>query len=191
MEGAVEPLLERGIHLVDHLENALELEPGADGLQAVEGILLVDHDREGLPAVHDHGGTDTLGGMLAGDEMTLDEHLLFQRGEVLRIDGKGIAHFREGLDLGLDRFEDLQALMLFRPTGKGEILDVAREAHAAADDDLVVRDFAPHPFTGAIEDIVNGHGATPRRGAGSGRAGWRRTRNPPGTRLSSSHVARS
>ena len=96
MKGEIQPLLERGVHLVDHLENVLELKPRPDGLHP-QMILLVDHDRERLPAIHHHRRAHALGGVLAGDEVALDQDLLFQRGEILRIDRKCVAHFRQAL----------------------------------------------------------------------------------------------
>ena len=58
-------------------------------------ILLVDHDLRRLLAVDDHGAPGVLGGLLAGDEVALDQHLLFQRGKLLHVLGERILHLRQ------------------------------------------------------------------------------------------------
>ena len=47
-------------------------------------IFFVDHDAERLPAIHDDGAADAFGGMLATNQMPLDQHLFFDRGKVLQ-----------------------------------------------------------------------------------------------------------
>src|SRR4030095_15288262 len=90
--------------------------------------------------------------------MTLNEDLLFERGEILRIDRVCIGHFRQVFDTGFDRLEDLDALAALCPAGKREIAKIAGEPNAAGDDDLLMRPLAVEPFAGAEKDIVNGHG---------------------------------
>ena len=85
--GEVEFAFERAVHFVDQLEGAFQLQAGADRLHA-QMILLVDHDAERLLAIHDHRAADALGGVLAADEMALDEHLFFERGKILQQLGK-------------------------------------------------------------------------------------------------------
>ena len=46
-------------------------------------ILFVDHDAQGLAAIHDHGAAHAFRGVLAADQMAFDEHLFFERGKVL------------------------------------------------------------------------------------------------------------
>ena len=55
------------------------MQPRTDRLHA-QVILLVDHNAEGLLAIHDHGAADAFGGVLAADEMALDQDLLLERG---------------------------------------------------------------------------------------------------------------
>ena len=47
-------------------------------------IFLVDHDAERLPAIHDDCAACTFGGVLAADQMPLDQHLFLQSGKVLQ-----------------------------------------------------------------------------------------------------------
>ena len=122
-------------------------------------ILLVDHDAERLPPIHDDGAADALRRVLATDQMPLDQHLLFQRGQILQHFRKGILHFRQLFDARLDQLEDRRALGLFRPAGKGAVPQVARQADAAADDDLMMRPFAAQPFAAGRHDIGKFHGS--------------------------------
>ena len=121
-------------------------------------ILLVDHDAQRLLAVHDDRAADALGGVLAADEVPLDEHLFFQRGELLEVFGEGVVHLRQRLDLGLELFEDGDAVGLLGPAGEGQVAQVAREPHAAADDDVVVRAVGAQPLAGAGDETGKFHG---------------------------------
>ena len=120
-------------------------------------VLLVDHDAERLLAIHDHRAADAFGRVLATDEMTFHEHLLLERGKILEQLRKGILHFRKRFHLRLDLLEDLGAFGLFRPAGKGALAQIARQPHATADDDLVMRAFAAQPFPGARHDLGKLH----------------------------------
>ena len=51
-------------------------------------IFLVNHDAERLLAIHDHRAANAFGGVLATDEMALDQHLFFERGKILKQLGK-------------------------------------------------------------------------------------------------------
>src|SRR6185295_18741720 len=101
-----------------------------------------------LLSIHDDGGADAFRRVFAGNKVALNEYLLFQRGEILRIDRVRVSHFRERFDLRLDGIEYLEPLGLFRPTGESETAQIPRESHAAADDHLMVRAFAAQPFAG-------------------------------------------
>ena len=54
-----------------------QLQAGADRLHA-QMIFFIDHDAERLPPIHDNRAADTLGRVLATDEMALDQHLFVQ-----------------------------------------------------------------------------------------------------------------
>ena len=128
----------------------------------------------------DHAAAGVLGGVLAADEVVLDEHLLFQRGEILHRLGEGVLHLRQFVDARLDLLEDLRALGLLRPAGEGVVAEVAREAHAAGDDDLMMRAVAAQPVARDVRrtlSIFIGHAGVSRlvRGLellGSGREIW-------------------
>ena len=155
--GEIEFRLERAVHFIDELERALQLQTRADRLHP-QVIFLVDHDAQRLPAIHDHGAAHALRRMFAADEVALDQYLLLQRGKVLQQFRKRILHLGQLLDARLDQLENLRPLRFLRPTGKGPLLEVPRQAHAAADHDLMMRPFAAQPFAAGRHDVGKFHG---------------------------------
>ena len=136
-EGEIELLLHLGVELVDGLEQRLELQPGAQRLDA-EVVLLVDHDAERAALGNDEAAAGVLRGVLAADEMLLDEHLLFQRREVLhRVVDDRILHLRQLGHGRLHEGQHLLALGLLGPARERVMIHVAREAQAAAENDAV------------------------------------------------------
>ena len=81
-------------------------------------VLLVDHDAEGLLLIDHDRASRTFGCVFAADEVALDEHLLFQRGKLLKIGGERVVHLRKGFHLWFDQLQDLQAVVLLCPAGK-------------------------------------------------------------------------
>jgi hypothetical protein len=143
--GEIQFSFQRAVHFIDQLKCALQLQAGANRLHP-QMVFLVDHDAQGLPAVHDHRAPDALRRMLAADQMALDQHLLFQCGKVLQQFGKGILHLRQFFDTRLDQLENLRSLGFLRPAGKCALLEIPGEANAAANDDLMMRPLAAQPF---------------------------------------------
>jgi hypothetical protein len=76
-EGVVEVLLEGGVELVDRGPDFLELEAGAQDLDA-EVVLLVDHDDAGLILADDQARAGLGMAELAADEVALHQDLLLQ-----------------------------------------------------------------------------------------------------------------
>src|SRR6476646_12021921 len=74
IEGEVEFAFKRGVDLIDQLECLFQLKTRTNGLHP-EMIFFVDHHTERLPPIHHHRTACTLRGMLATDQMALDEHL--------------------------------------------------------------------------------------------------------------------
>ena len=156
-EGEVEFLLQLRVELVDGLEQRLELQAGAQRLDA-EVVLLVDHDAERAVLADDEAAAGVLGGVLAADEVLLDEDLLFERREVLhRVVDDGVLHLGQLGHGGLDEGEHLLALGLLGPAGKGVMIEVAGEAQAAAEHDAVAAVLASNPFARGLEQILNFH----------------------------------
>ena len=86
----------------------------------------------------DEAAAGVLRGVLAADEVLLHEHLLFQRREVLhRVVDDRVLHLRQLGHGGLHHGEHLLALGLLGPAGKGMMIEVAREAQAAAENDAI------------------------------------------------------
>ena len=129
-EGEFQTLLELGVHAVDHFKNIVELQTATDRLHA-EVVLLVDHHAERLWRVHHHGTAHALSGVLATDEMPLDEDLFFQRRKSLEIFGVGLRHLGQMLHGLLDEVHDIQTLGFFCPAREGLVAQVAGQANAA------------------------------------------------------------
>ena len=70
------------VNLVDELKCLFQLKTRTNRLHP-EMIFLVDHDAERLPPIHHHRAAGALRGMLATDQVALDQHLLVQRRQVL------------------------------------------------------------------------------------------------------------
>src|ERR1700730_17098603 len=81
--GEIELRFERAVYFVDELERALQLQTGPDRLHP-QMIFFIHHDAQGLAAIHDDRAADTLRGVLAADEMALDEDLLLEGRKVLQ-----------------------------------------------------------------------------------------------------------
>ena len=120
-------------------------------------ILFVDHHAEGFLAVQHQAAADAFGGVFAADEMALDQNLLVQRGQIVHRLGERILHFRQAFDRRANRFQDFDALGLFRPAGKRGVPHVARQPHAARHHDAVVRPLAARGFGRWNEKFMQVH----------------------------------
>src|SRR5258708_25789197 len=87
----IEFAFERTVDLIDELERAFQLQPRANRLHP-QMVLFVDHDAERLATIHDNRAADTFGGVLATDEMSLDEHLFLHGRKILQQLRKRILH---------------------------------------------------------------------------------------------------
>ncbi len=79
---------------------------------------IIDHDTDGLLAIHHRRATRALGGVLATDQVAFDENLLFDRRQVGHLFGKGVAHLGELLDRRTDLGEQIDAVVFLCPTRK-------------------------------------------------------------------------
>src|SRR5438067_459267 len=82
MKRDIELRFERAVDLVHHFKNGFELQSRPDRLHP-QMIFLIDHNAHGLFPVHHDRAAEAFRGVLAADQMPLDEHLLFERGQVL------------------------------------------------------------------------------------------------------------
>ena len=126
-EGVGEFLFEFGIDLIDEGEGAAEVEAGADALDA-EVVLLIDHDGDGLFAVHHDAAAGGAGGVFATDEVAFDEDLLADLRQVDVFVAEAILHFGEGFDDGPDIGEEVDALLFLGEAGEGIVFEVPGEA---------------------------------------------------------------
>ena len=156
-ESEVESFFQLGIELVDRLEQRLEVGAGAERLDA-EMVLFVDHHAQSAVLADDEAAAGVLGGMLAADEVLLDEHLLFQRREVLhRVVDDGFLHLGEIGHGGLHKGEHLFPFGLFGPAREGVMVHVAGKAQPAAEHDAVAAILASNPFARGFEQILYFH----------------------------------
>ena len=193
IEGEFERVFQLGVEFRERVEGGGELEARADGLHA-EVILLVEHEAEGLAAFDHGGGAVATGGVFAGDEVALDQHLFLHRAEVAEFLGKRVLHRRQGFDGRAHQFERGGALFAFRPTGKRMAAEVAGQADARGQHGTMLRLPAGHPIGGVFDEGGEAHhGADCRTGSGrSASAGvWSGTWSSPRLRISSRMPAAS
>ena len=79
----LELVLQRGVDLIEKFKSLFQLQTRAHRLHP-QMIFFIDHDAERLPPIHDHCAAGAFGRMLAADQMTFDQHLFLQSGEVLQ-----------------------------------------------------------------------------------------------------------
>src|SRR5215831_5227913 len=127
------------------LASLFQLKTGPNRLHP-KMIFFVDHNTERLSAIHHHRAARALGGMLATDQMALDQHLFVQCCQVLQAFGKRVLHLRKLFDARPDLFEDRCSFGFLRPSRKGTVTQIPRKADPATDHNLVMRAFTAQPF---------------------------------------------
>jgi hypothetical protein len=139
-KGVVQLLLQRGVELGDGVPRLPELESGAQHLDA-EVVLLVDHHGERLVLADDHARPALRAAEFAADQVALDEDLAFQLRELVDGNVQRPLHLRGAGDRPAAQRQQVGALGLFGPAGKGPAREIARQAHAGHEHDrgLVAR----------------------------------------------------
>ena len=140
-EGVIEPFLERGVHLVNRQPGGAELQARPQRLHA-QMVFLVDHHAERFLFVQHQPAADIFGGVLAADQMALDQNLLVHRGQVVHRLGERAVHLRQAFHRWPDHLQGLDAIGLLGPAGKRKCLEVARQADPARHHDADVRPLA-------------------------------------------------
>src|SRR5215469_7620115 len=77
VKGVIELLFEKGVRGVDSGPGLAKLKPRAERLHP-EMVLLINHDAQGFVPVQNQSAAGALGGVLATDQMPLDENLLIE-----------------------------------------------------------------------------------------------------------------
>jgi hypothetical protein len=144
-EGVVELLLQNGVQLVDRAPGLLQLEAGAQHLDA-QVILLVDHHGNRLVAADDDAGAGLRAAEFAADEVALDEDLALEFAEVRDADEQPALHLRRAGDGVAADLDDAARSSLSAQPGK------ERPARLRARRTRVMRTIA-HLLTGAIGQL--------------------------------------
>jgi hypothetical protein len=92
-------------------------------------ILLIDHDGDGLFAIHNDATAGGASGVFAADEVAFDKDLLADFGEIDVFVAEPILHFREGFDDGSDIGEEVDALLFLGEAGEGIVSEIPGEAN--------------------------------------------------------------
>jgi hypothetical protein len=113
-----------------------ELQAGADALEA-EVVFLVDHDRGGFAGVKDQAAATGAVGVLLADEVPLDQEGTVEVVQVFDLDVDLVLEQLSPLSGVDDAGRDLPAGVGVCPREEREALDIAGEADARRDHDLV------------------------------------------------------
>ena len=137
------------VELVDLLPGGAEIEAALEHLDP-QMILFVDHHAHLLALVDDHGPGAFGIGMLAADELPLDQELPidgFQRADVDvdQLAGE-LALLVQLLDPPAEDLADLGPVGVGRAGDERKVGQVARQPDAAADDDVRLGPGAAQPF---------------------------------------------
>ena len=141
------------VELVDLLPGRAEIEAALEDLDP-QVVLFVDHHAHLLALVDDHGAGALGIGVLAADELALDQKLAvdgFERADVdvNHLAGE-LALLVQLLDARAEDFADLGAVGVGRTGDEREIGQIAGQANAAADDDIGLGARAAQPFAAGL-----------------------------------------
>ena len=159
-----EPFVEGVGHLLlDQVVDAVDLFPDAAQVQAAlhhldpQVVLLVDHQAELLAAVDGHGAGALALGVLAADQVPLDEKLTIDLFQPRQVDVQQLVLGDDLEDPFVQDLFDPQAVLRRGAADEGEIGQVARQADAAADDDVGLGARAPQPLAAVLRQVVQLH----------------------------------
>ena len=144
---------------VDLIEGPIggeKLQAGANRLHP-EVVLLVDHYADGLLPIHHRAATNTLGGMLATDEMPFDEDLLLNSGKLCHFLRERIFHLGNGFEREANLLHNGETVLLASPAGKGMASEIASQTHAAGNHNITLRTGGPHPFSWVFQEGGKSH----------------------------------
>ncbi len=120
-------------------------------------ILLVEHEAEGLAALNNGGGTIAAGGVFAGNQVPLDEHLFLHRSEIAKFLRESVLHGRQCFDCGTHQIEGGGALVTFRPAGEWVATQVSRQPDAGGENGAMLPVPAGHPVGGVFDESGKTH----------------------------------
>ena len=89
--GKIEAMLELGVKLVDGGPGVADLQPRQQRLHA-EVIFLVDHHADALVLTEHEAAAGVFRGVFAADEMSLDENLFVERGQLVHAGVEAVLH---------------------------------------------------------------------------------------------------
>ena len=157
--GKIKSVLEVSVKLVDGVPCVFDLQSGKQRLHA-EVILFVDHHADILVLTKHEAAAGVFRGVFAADEMSFDENLFVERGQLIHAGVEAVLHRLDLQHVVADVLEGLDAHRFFCPAGEWGVGEVSGKAHAARPDDLVRRAFSLGGCGGAGKDLVNVHRVT-------------------------------
>ncbi len=149
-------LLKHAVQFRKSLVGLRELQAGADRLHA-EMILLVEHDGKTLPPLDDRTGAIATGGVFAGNEMPLHQHLFLDGVQLSKFPGKRILHRRQSLDSRAQDLQCLGSLAFFRPTRKRVAAQISRQTDAGSDHGRLLGSTSRHPVRRVADESGETH----------------------------------
>ena len=153
-------LLDGVVELVDRVPAVVEREAAAEDLHP-QMVLLVDHQAQVLVVADADAARAVRLGMLAADELPLDEELAVEVFEVGDVDVAQLGVDPELVELRAERFFDLRLGVVVGPVGEGELGQVPRQADAAGDDDVGLGTGPAQPLAAGVRQGVNIHARSP------------------------------
>ena len=156
VEGVGDDPLDLVIDNLDLLPRAVEVEAAVHALDA-EVILLVDHQAHLFEPV-DGDAPCALGiGMLAADQLPLDEEAPVDFLKVADVDVIELAPHRHRRDPFAEDALGVGAVLLRRPAHERKLGEVARQTHPAAHHDVGIGPRSPEPFPDRVGERVEPH----------------------------------
>ncbi len=163
MEGVGDLLLDGVVDGVDLLPDALQVEAALHDLDP-QMVFLVDHEAEFLGLVDGHGPAALALGLLAADEVPLDQQLAidafqFIDGDIEQVGPEFVREKRLRSDDAVAEDPlDLHAVLGRGPADEGKFGQVPRQADPAADDDVGLGAVASEPLAAGLGQFFEFHG---------------------------------
>src|SRR5436190_128986 len=145
------------VEFVDLFPSSAEIETTLEDLDS-QVVLFVDHHAHLLTLVDEHGAGAFGIGMLAADELALDQELAVDgfQGADINVDQLAgeLALLVQLFDAAAENFTDFGAVGVGRARDEWEVGQVAGKADATANDDVGFRAGAAQPFAAGLGQFL-------------------------------------
>ena len=157
VEGVGDLLFDGVVDGVDLFPDAVQVEAALHDLDP-QMVFLVDHEAEFLGLVDGHGPAALAFGVLAADEVPLDQQLAIDAFEFIDGDIEQIGRNLGSDDAVAEDPLDLHAVLGRGPADEREFGQVPRQADPAADDDVGLGAVASEPLAAGLGQFFEFHG---------------------------------